>query len=58
MASQVMTAIQLMMVDTLKKPLPDSYVMMDTLFMEISQQAVKHQDTGVNRHQHAEVLAF
>ena len=58
MASQVMTMIQLMMATTLKKPLLHSHVMMGTHFMEIFQQAVKHQEAGVNRHQHAEVMAF
>ena len=30
----------------------------DTLYMEMSQQLVKHQEAGVIKHQHAEVMHF
>ena len=58
MASQVLTVIQQLMATTLWKPLLHSHVMMGTHFMGISPQAVKHQETGVNKHQHAEVMVF
>ena len=58
MVSQLMTVIQQLMATTLWKPLLHSHVMMGTLYMGISPQAVKHQEVGVNRHQHAEVMAM
>ena len=30
----------------------------DTLYMELTQQHVKHQEDGITKHQHAEVVHF
>ena len=51
-----MTEIQLMMVDTLQKPLLHLYVTIYTLCMGMNQQHVKHHQVGVTKQQLAMVM--
>ena len=51
MAKSVMIEIQQMMVTTQWTPLLHSHVILDILNLEILQELVKYQETGINKHQ-------